>query len=934
MAKKRTNKAGHVFGGHIGGIDYFRQDDGKWTDSGGTLVEPGYAKVLDQFFPQEVEDENTPPPKKKRKRKPIIEPDEEEKPKKKRGRKPTSKSDEDEEEDKSSLTSRLGKAALKSIFPQTYGNVNALREIISGKKDKDEENKEKSQKKRDDDNKRREYENVEDKLGESSGLLRDILAVQQRSATLLSKIAETIGNLKGGGLNLPNLGLPNKGGALKNLGRGALSIATSPITAAVGVGAVGAYGAYKAGQSLSEYAAIPNREDKNQLDASSIKPDGTAMTDAEMREQAFKQRGNRMAGRPANTAPVAAPIAPEVKPVAKDIATSKETTAVAEAKQKQVKTENILTFKADEIKFNADRLTFEVQTLTIENKGQPANGASQSGTDEGSSGGANTPKSSGGGGTGSAKGATPGGGEGATTPGEVKGAPITGGKGKETTPTPTLTEEQKKDFAALSGEGIKGDDPRAKQYQNLTDEQLKAAGIEKTPEGGFKQSTTSASKMTDEEVAAKVGTGKYRPEYKLTDADLSDDVLNTIAGEARMKDPTSVDAVINNMFNRLGAKGYGPSANLQQVARAPGQYEGYRKATEKEKEMLRERIKAVASGEVEDITKGADQYRATSYVKGQGAGKTFSNLAAEQGNLDLGGNTYARTKNAKNGPYAAYATTGQEPPPQGPITPEVIAKKREQLQQQEQSQRQTSLAATLTKQKPAMAYTPQQQSATSPALSAIEKISPSQSVDDKKVIKPAGRGTVVEGLNERANYQKEPDATKLPGGDEGLKDRDIRSANMQHLSNLTEKEPILEPDATKLPGGDEGLKDREVRSANMQHLSNMAEKETAPQNNARLESGRDGDTSGDEDWNKNATQIDAPPAKPAPPPPPLPQRRPADISSTPPQTGGDNRPSSTEYHSPKPGGNGAQFLEAVFRIMPYLLHQKKHAPQVGRRWHY
>ena len=272
MSKKRTNKAGHVFGGHIGGIDYFRQDDGKWTDSGGTLVEPGYAKLLDQFFPQEVKDENTPPPpKKKRKRKPVIEPDEEDKPKKKRGRKPKPKSDEDEE-DKSSVTSRLGKAALKSIFPDTYANISALREIISG--NKDDKEKEKSQKKRDDDDKRREYETVDDRLDQSAGLLRDILSVQERSATLLAQIAQNIGKSSISGPSIPDL--PGKGSWwnwFKKAGSTAAAVATSPVTAAVGVGALGAYGGYKAVEGLNEYSNIPNREDKNVLDASSTKPD-------------------------------------------------------------------------------------------------------------------------------------------------------------------------------------------------------------------------------------------------------------------------------------------------------------------------------------------------------------------------------------------------------------------------------------------------------------------------------------------------------------------------------------------------------------------------------------------------------------------------------------------------------------------------------------
>jgi hypothetical protein len=67
------------------------------------------------------------------------------------------------------------------------------------------------------------------------------------------------------------------------------------------------------------------------------------------------------------------------------------------------------------------------------------------------------------------------------------------------------------------------------------------------------------------------------------------------------------------MMNRLGTKTYGPSGNLEEVARAPGQYTGYRKANEKEAAMIRSRIKAIASGELPDITKGSNEYRAFWY---------------------------------------------------------------------------------------------------------------------------------------------------------------------------------------------------------------------------------------------------------------------------------------------------------------------------------
>lgn len=147
--------------------------------------------------------------------------------------------------------------------------------------------------------------------------------------------------------------------------------------------------------------------------------------------------------------------------------------------------------------------------------------------------------------------------------------------------------------------------------------------------------------------------GMYRPARQLTDRDLSPQVINVIAGEAYTNNPTSVDAVINNMFNRLGSKSY-KSNDLHDVVTAPGQYTGHRRATPKEREFIESRIRAIASGSQPDITNGANEYRATSYVRGAGRGKTFARTAAEQGNLELGGNTYARTK-YQPGPYAAYS---------------------------------------------------------------------------------------------------------------------------------------------------------------------------------------------------------------------------------------------------------------------------------------
>lgn len=160
--------------------------------------------------------------------------------------------------------------------------------------------------------------------------------------------------------------------------------------------------------------------------------------------------------------------------------------------------------------------------------------------------------------------------------------------------------------------------------------------------------------------------GKYRPPYKLGDADMSDDVVNTIAGEARMGAPGGVDAVINNMMNRVGSKGWGPSGNLREVARAKGQYEGYRKATAAEAAHIRDRIRAIASGGVPDNTKGSNSFRASSYN-----GPWMRNHGVR--GVNIGGNVFAYQPGFPNGPYAPYETPRSVRPVEagmpGPRTP-------------------------------------------------------------------------------------------------------------------------------------------------------------------------------------------------------------------------------------------------------------------------
>lgn len=140
--------------------------------------------------------------------------------------------------------------------------------------------------------------------------------------------------------------------------------------------------------------------------------------------------------------------------------------------------------------------------------------------------------------------------------------------------------------------------------------------------------------------------GTYRPQYNLTKNDLSEAVVRKVAGEAMANDANSIDAVVNNMMNRVGTSTYGPSGNLQEVAYAPGQYTGYRVPSAKEAELIRSRIRAIAAGAVPDNTNGSNEYRASSYY-----GPWYR---AHADAPVVGGNRFAYNPGGGRGPYGAY----------------------------------------------------------------------------------------------------------------------------------------------------------------------------------------------------------------------------------------------------------------------------------------
>lgn len=141
--------------------------------------------------------------------------------------------------------------------------------------------------------------------------------------------------------------------------------------------------------------------------------------------------------------------------------------------------------------------------------------------------------------------------------------------------------------------------------------------------------------------------GQYRPVYKLGAHDLSDKLVNVIAGEATTSQ-LSTDAVINNMFNRLGTHTYGPSGNLEEVALARGQYAASpnHRASAARAAFIRARIEAIASGAVPDPTHGSNEYRAAGYMGPWGR--------AHRNSPVYGGNRFAYNPKGGHGPYSSY----------------------------------------------------------------------------------------------------------------------------------------------------------------------------------------------------------------------------------------------------------------------------------------
>lgn len=198
-----------------------------------------------------------------------------------------------------------------------------------------------------------------------------------------------------------------------------------------------------------------------------------------------------------------------------------------------------------------------------------------------------------------------------------------------------------------------GKSAKSNTLDNMSVTDLKEVGLKRVGHiaSGFSYKMASMN-ISQQDISERMSkeSGQFRPKYNLSSADLSDNVINVIAGEARLSDEQGTKAVIHNMLNRVGVqKNWN---NLREVATAKGQYEGRRTASKKESEYIKKLIRQAASGTEPDPTGGATEFRASSYVFGAGKGKTFYRQAEKQGFNNIGGNVFART--FEPGDYAPF----------------------------------------------------------------------------------------------------------------------------------------------------------------------------------------------------------------------------------------------------------------------------------------
>jgi hypothetical protein len=352
-----------------------------------------------------------------------------------------------------------GKKILQDSFPKVYGFYNEYKkDNVQEQEKKTKTDNKFSEDKRTQSDIKAGLDLTDTLMKDTSYLIRQSLANEEKITTILNEISLTLSQIKW--LMILKAGIPSLGGLLgRGAGKGAGLLAGGAAVALGGL-AIGSAAVLK--NSVEEYANIPNREDKDELDQSSTKPDGTPKTDEEMREEAFKQRGQRMGGRPPAQPAYAAGTAPAGPRNA--LADLNQTKSINAAKENTLEKNKHISVELDDLLFKSSKITFDTQKFTLDarsietiKKEKPVNSRESQGATAAVPGGGSSPPSAGsettpGGGGGGAGGgggsgsqaagpqAAGGGPQGTTPQAGANGAPT----GSQTTPgsgsqTPTAT---------------------------------------------------------------------------------------------------------------------------------------------------------------------------------------------------------------------------------------------------------------------------------------------------------------------------------------------------------------------------------------------------------------------------------------------------------------------------------------------------------------
>jgi len=419
--------------GDFGGKKYYYTAEGDIVDEGGNLQEPGFVKRIGPMldpFDANYGKTSAKPPKKQRTRTKAKPADTTPKP-------ATPPTPPPPPQGKiKTLAKFAGKKFLQSSFPTVYG-------LYSEYQDYKEENLKKQEEKTKKDNKSSDDKRLQSdiKAGldftnvlmkESTNLIRQSLSNQERIMTLLSGISSTLEQIK------LLMMLKSAGGLTSGFGSLLDKLRYGSV---IGLGALAVGSAVAIKEGIDEYKDIPNRPDKDTLDQSSTKPDGTPKTDAEMREEAFKQRGRSMGGRPQP------PAYAEGTPPATQrnaLAETNQTKNVAAAKENTLEKKNV-NLDVDDFSIKSPKISFETQKFILDAKEVEKIAQKIIGGSNPQAGGGG-----GGGGSGSGAGSGGGGGSGAVS-GGGGGSPQAAGGPQGTTPQPANSAPSSTTPGAASG---------------------------------------------------------------------------------------------------------------------------------------------------------------------------------------------------------------------------------------------------------------------------------------------------------------------------------------------------------------------------------------------------------------------------------------------------------------------------------------------------